>query len=80
MSIRRSPVTCPDLATLQSFNHSELVVSWGAEFPDKLKIRKELRAWPLRFKLRADYCRASRSFEYGCSCKVGIDAETTVKP
>ena len=47
-----------------------MVVSWGAEFPDKLKIRKELRAWPLRFKLRADYCRASRAFEYGCSCKV----------
>ena len=37
----------------QAFNHSELVVSWGAEFPDKLKIRKELRAWPLRFKLRS---------------------------
>ena len=54
----------------QAFNHSEVVLSWGAEFPDKLKIRKELRAWPLRFKLRADYCRASRAFEYGCSCKV----------
>ncbi len=53
----------------QNFNHSELVVTLSSEFPDKLKIRKEVRAWPLRFKLRADYCRLSRAFEYGCSCK-----------
>ena len=54
----------------QNLNHSELVVTMSSEFPDKLKIRKEVHAWPLRFKLRADYCRMSRSFEYGCSCKV----------
>ena len=28
--------------------------------------------WPLRFKLRADYNRSLRNFEYGCSCKVSM--------
>ncbi len=55
---------------LQNLNHSEFILTWGSEFPDKLKIRKEIKLWPLRFKLRADYSRLNRSFEYGCSCKV----------
>ena len=57
---------------VQSLDHPELVVSWGSEFPDKLKLRKQVTLWPLRFKLRADYNRAARNFEYGCSCKVSM--------
>ncbi|EIE19698.1 hypothetical protein COCSUDRAFT_54586 [Coccomyxa subellipsoidea C-169] len=52
-----------------NLNHPEFVITWGAQFPDKLKIRKEIKLWPLRFKLRADYCQLNRTFEYGCSCK-----------
>ena len=59
---------------LQSLDHPELVITWASEFPDKLKIRKEVTLWPLRFKLRADYTRALRAFEFGCSCKVSIQA------
>ena len=41
-----------------------------AEFPDKLKVRKRItRFWPLEFKLKADYIRADRAFQYGFSCK-----------
>jgi len=54
---------------MQNLDHPELVITWGSEFPDKLKIRKEVTLWPLRFKLRADYTRTLRAFEYGCSCK-----------
>ena len=55
---------------LQNLDHPELIITWGSGFPDKLKIRKEIPLWPFRFKLRADYSRALRAFEYGCSCKV----------
>ncbi len=55
---------------MQNLNHPELVLTWGSEFPDNLKIRKEITLWPLRFKLRADYCKLNRNFQYGCSCKV----------
>ena len=47
-------------------------MTWGSEFPDKLKLRKQITLWPLRFKLRADYNRTVRNFEYGCSCKVSV--------
>ena len=57
---------------MQSLNHPELIVTWGSEFPDKLKLRKQVTLWPLRFKLRADYNRTVRNFEYGCSCKVSM--------
>ena len=57
---------------LQSLDHPELVITWASEFPDKLKIRKEVTLWPLRFKLRGDYTRALRAFEFGCSCKVSM--------
>lgn len=60
----------------QNLNHPELVITWGSDFPDKLKIRKEVPLWPLRFKLRADYSRALRAFEYGCSCKVSSSERT----
>ncbi len=46
-----------------------MFITWGSTFPDKVKFRKLVGIWPLRLKLRADYCRVSRSFEYGCSCK-----------
>ncbi len=55
---------------VQNLDHPELIITWGSDFPDKLKIRKEIPLWPFRFKLRADYSRALRAFEYGCSCKV----------
>ena len=55
---------------MQNLDHPELIITWGSDFPDKLKIRKEIPLWPFRFKLRADYSRALRAFEYGCSCKV----------
>eukprot|EP00884_Botryococcus_braunii_P022070 jgi/Botrbrau1/8547/Bobra.0359s0011.1 len=60
---RRAP------AIFTVFQHPELVLSWAASFPDKLKFRKRLNLWPLQFILRADYSRRSRSFSYGCSCK-----------
>lgn len=58
------------MVCFQNLNHPEFIITYGAEFPDKLKIRKEIKLWPLRFKLRADYCKMNRTFEYGCSCKV----------
>lgn len=62
---------CITPSSMQNLEHPELIITWASDFPDKLKIRKEVTIWPLRFKLRADYTRALRSFEYGCSCKVG---------
>ncbi|CAL8471353.1 g10895 [Coccomyxa elongata] len=59
----------PEPRQVFNLNHSEFILTWGSEFPDKLKIRQEIKLWPLRFKLRADYSRLNRSFEYGCSCK-----------
>ena len=53
----------------QVAQHPEVFITWGSTFPDKVKFRKLVGIWPLRLKLRADYCRVSRSFEYGCSCK-----------
>ena len=61
---------------VQSLDHPELIVTWGSEFPDKLKLRKQVTLWPLRFKLRADYNRTVRNFEYGCSCKVSMTLPT----
>ena len=58
------------MALTQVTQHPEVSVTWGSTFPDKVKFRKLVGVWPLRLKLRADYCRVSRSFEYGCSCKV----------
>ena len=47
-----------------------------ADFPDKIKLRKRIvRFWPLEFKLKADYIRADRAFQYGFSCKVGGPAK-----
>ena len=48
----------------------QLVFTWGSEFPDKVKLRKLVTVWPLRFKLRLDYTSATRAVEFGCSCKV----------
>ena len=67
-SAERSHRSC----NAQSLEHPELIVTWGSEFPDKLKLRKQITLWPLRFKLRADYNRTVRNFEYGCSCKVSM--------
>jgi hypothetical protein len=62
----------------QVAQHPEVFVTWGSTFPDKIKFRKLVRLWPLRLKLRADYCRVSRTFEYGCSCKArGPCAQTS---
>ena len=58
------------MALVQVTQHPEVFFTWGSTFPDKIKFRKLVGIWPLRLKLRADYCRVSRSFEYGCSCKV----------
>ncbi|KAK9806359.1 hypothetical protein WJX72_011351 [[Myrmecia] bisecta] len=50
-------------------SHPEVSFTWASNFPDKVKFRKRLDIWPLRFMLRADYDRQHRSFQYGCSCK-----------
>lgn len=38
---------------------------------DRLKLRKVINIWPVRFTLKADYETTSREFTYGLSCKVG---------
>ena len=50
------------MALAQVTQHPEVFVTWGSTFPDKIKFRKLVGMWPLRLKLRADYCRVSRSF------------------
>ena len=65
------------MALAQVTQHPEVFVTWGSTFPDKIKLRKLVGIWPLRLKLRADYCRVSRSFEYGCSCKARCGGSIT---
>lgn len=69
---------CSGCVLTQNLDHPELIITWGSDFPDKLKIRKEIPLWPFRFKLRADYSRAQRALEYGCSCKVRRHAHICV--
>ena len=52
----------------------QVYLSWGSKMPacpDRLKLRKEVKLWPLKFTLKADYETRSRDFTYGISCKVG---------
>ncbi len=50
--------------------HPQLMFTWGANVPDKVKVQKVIRVWPLRFKLRFDYDSHTRSTTFGTSCKV----------
>ena len=68
------------MALAQVTQHPEVFVTWGSSFPDKIKFRKLVGIWPLRLKLRADYCRVSRSFEYGCSCKARCSGTHWTEP
>ena len=61
-----------DTVYLLRSDHPQVQVSWGSRLPakpDKLKLRKYVDMWPIRFTLKADYDTASREFEYGLSCK-----------
>jgi hypothetical protein len=51
----------------------QVYLSWGSQLPralDRLKLRKVVTLWPLKFTLKADYTTHSREFSYGVSCKV----------
>ena len=50
--------------------HPQLMFTWGANVPDKVKVQKVIRLWPLRFKLRFDYDSHAKSSTFGTSCKV----------
>ena len=50
--------------------HPQLMFTWGANVPDKVKVQKVVRLWPLKFKLRFDYDSHTRSTTFGTSCKV----------
>ena len=51
--------------------HPQVHLSWGSSMsklkPDKLKLRRRVDAWPLRFVLKADYDTHTKEFSYGCS-------------
>ena len=50
--------------------HPQLMFTWGANVPDKVKVQKVIRLWPLKFKIRFDYDSHTRSTTFGTSCKV----------
>lgn len=49
------------------FDRPECLITWAADFPDRLRLIKRLTLFPLRLALRADYHRPTRSFSYGCA-------------
>jgi hypothetical protein len=51
----------------QVFDRPECLITWAADFPDRLRLVKRLTLFPLRLALRADYHRPTRSFSYGCA-------------
>jgi len=51
----------------QVFDRPECLITWAADFPDRLRLIKRLTLFPLRLALRADYHRPTRSFSYGCA-------------
>ncbi|KAL3151758.1 hypothetical protein ABBQ38_012735 [Trebouxia sp. C0009 RCD-2024] len=46
-----------------------ILLSCTAGFPHKIKFRKRVNVWPFCFVAKADYSRADRAFQYGCSCR-----------
>lgn len=55
--------------------HPQIHLSWASHFPqkvDKLKLRKDIKFFPVKITLKADYSTATREFEYGCSAKVTL--------
>jgi hypothetical protein len=63
-------ITMPRVLQFTFGDHPQLVLSCGSKFPDKLKVRKRLRIWPLTFKLRADFVTETKELHLGCSCRV----------
>lgn len=61
-----------NLPTFRIGEHPQLMFTWGANVPDKVKVQKVVRLWPLKFKLQFDYDSHTRSTTFGTSCKDSI--------
>ena len=63
----------PDTIYVLRQEHPQIQVTWGSKFPakvDKLKLRKQVKVFPVKFTLKADYDTNTREFEYGCRAQV----------
>lgn len=47
----------------------EVAISWAADFPDTVKLRKGVNVFPFQFALEATYHKQTNDFSYGCSCQ-----------
>ena len=56
----------------QVFDRPECLITWAADFPDRLRLIKRVTLFPLRLALRADYHRPTRSFSYGCAASDAV--------
>ena len=67
------PFPQPDTVYLLRHEHPQIKLTWASKFPhkvDKLKLRKQIKFFPVKFTLKADYDTNTREFEYGCRAQV----------
>lgn len=73
-SLSRPPPVHPHTPTLtppsQVIDRPDICVTVASSFPDRLRLLKRVRVFPLSLTLRCDYVRRTRQFECGCSAKV----------
>lgn len=53
--------------------HPQVHLTWGSAAPakpDKLKLRKSVTVWPVKFTLKADYSTVTKEIDYGCTARV----------
>ena len=67
------PPTAQETVYLLRREHPQIQLTWASKFPtkvDKLKLRKQVNIFPIKFTLKADYDTNTREFDYGCSARV----------
>jgi len=58
--------------TQKLVKNSSKSVTYASNFPDRLRLIKTVHLFPLQLKLRADYVRASRDVQVGCSVRDSV--------
>lgn len=61
--------TSPWRHRFQLNDSPHVMFSCSSGFPHKIKFRKRVNMWPLRFVAQMDYDRTNRSFQYGGTCR-----------
>lgn len=56
----------------QVLDRPDVCITVASSFPDRIRLLKRVSLFPLSLTLRADYVRATRSFDLGCSARDAV--------